>query len=77
MARITVPMYEEDDGTHIYDDPGVPHTVVELNPPHNAVLEVDDADVPMSIEDIILSVSSFAELKEIVRQRQERRGPPQ
>ncbi len=56
MARVTVPMYGDE-----YEDPGVPHEVVELNPPHNAVLEIADDDAPMSIEDLIMSVSRGVE----------------
>lgn len=73
MANVTVPMWENADGDgHHYEDPGVPHTVVSLEPPHRAVLNIEEFDNPMSVEDMILSVASFDELKDLVQKRRDR-----
>lgn len=69
--RMTVPAY--DDGT--FEEPDFPYEVVEENYPHNVVLEVEDDDAPMTFEDLVLSVNSFAELKQAVQRRRDRRRP--
>lgn len=68
--QIRVPAYS--DGTH--DDPGVPYTLVEVNEGH-AVLEVHDDDASVSVEDLILSATSFAELQQTIQRRRERQIP--
>lgn len=70
--QIKVPAYS--DGSH--DDPGIPYTLVEVNAGH-AVLEVADHDAPVSIEDLILSSNSFAELQQAIQRRRDRPIPGQ